>query len=229
MRKLLLFDIDGTLLSTDGAAGRAFEDALIEVFGTAGPIEQTSFAGKTDPQIVFELMKGAGLPRARVTARLGEVWSAYLERLGPALATASVRVYPGVESCLERVESRPDDLVLGLLTGNIEAGARHKLDAAGIGFERFRLGGFGSDAEDRNELPAIAAQRAEQLLAARYRGTDVVVIGDTPADIACGAAFGARTVAVATGSYSIEQLRACRPDHLFDSLENPDALEAIVA
>lgn len=228
MNKLVLFDIDGTLLSTDGVAGGAFEAALIEVFGTAGPIDAISFAGKTDPQIAHELMAGAGLPRAEVESRLPEVWAAYLERLGPALAATPTRVYPGVESCLGRIEAQPDELVMGLLTGNIEGGARHKLDAAGIGFDRFRVGVFGSDAEDRMELPAIAARRAEELLSARYRGAEVVIVGDTPADIACGAAFGARTVALATGTYSFDELQACDPDHLFDSLADPAAFAAIV-
>lgn len=228
MRKLVLFDIDGTLLSTDGTAGRCFEAALIEVFGTAGPIKETSFAGKTDPQIAHELMAGAGLARAKVESRLTELWAAYLERLGPALAQAPVRVCAGVESCLSEVQSRPDHLIMGLLTGNIEAGARHKLDAAGIGFDRFRVGVFGSDAENRNDLPAIAMRRAEKILAARYRASDMVIVGDTPADVACGAAFGARTVAVATGTYSFDALRACDPDFLFESLADPDAVQAIV-
>lgn len=224
MRKLVLFDIDGTLLSTDGAAGHAFEAALIEVYGTAGPIDRMSFAGKTDPQIAHELMAAAGLERDEIEPRLGDLWRSYLERLDDALRTCAVRTYPGVAACLDLVEERAGDVVMGLLTGNIEPGAQRKLDAAGIGFRRFRVGVFGSDSEDRNALPALAAERAATLSGRRYGGADVVIVGDTPADIACGEAFGARTVAVATGVYARDELAACAPDHLFDTLEDADAV-----
>jgi phosphoglycolate phosphatase-like HAD superfamily hydrolase len=121
-------------------------------------------------------------------------------------------------------------VVIGLLTGNIEPGARRKLDASGIGFDRFRVGVFGSDHEHRNALPAIAARRAEALVGVACPGDKMVIVGDTPADIACGEAFGARTVAVATGVYGRDELRACKPDRLFDSLEDTTAVwEAIVA
>jgi len=220
MQKLVLFDIDGTLLSTEGAAGCAFEAALVDVYGTTGPIAEVSFAGKTDPQIAHLLLAAAGLSRVDIDSRLPNLWSLYLENLGAALERVSVRVYPGVVACLEMVETRTEDALLGLLTGNIEAGARCKLDASGIGFERFRVGGFGSDSEHRNELPAIAARRAEACAGASFVGADVVIVGDTPADIECGMAFGARTVAVATGVYSSDELHACKPDFLFDSLED---------
>lgn len=228
MRKLVLFDIDGTLLSTEGAAGRAFEAALIDVYGTTGPLSEVSFAGKTDPQIAHRLMALAGLSRTRVDAGLAALWERYIGYLDEELRHLVVRVYPGVRDFLAWVEDRPTEAVMGLLTGNIEAGARCKLDASGIGFERFRLGVFGSDSEHRNELPAIAARRAEALVGVSYAGTDVVVVGDTPADVACGEAFGARTVAVATGVYSREELRACAPDFLFDSLEDAASVYAAI-
>jgi phosphoglycolate phosphatase-like HAD superfamily hydrolase len=114
--------------------------------------------------------------------------------------------------------------VLGLLTGNLVEGARLKLDASGIGFNRFRLGAYGSDHADRPELPAVAVRRAEEHFDHRFEGKSVVIIGDTPYDIACGESLGVRTLAVATGSYSEEQLAACGPDHLFSSLEDVDAV-----
>lgn len=220
MQKLLLFDIDGTLLSTDGAAGRAFESALIDVYGTAGPIGEVSFAGKTDPQIAYELLAGAGIPRSTVKAMLPDLWGRYLEHLDDELVSSVVRVFPGVAECLNHIETQSDRVMLGLLTGNIERGAQRKLDASSLGFSRFRVGAFGSDSENRNELPAIGAARAEAINKVRYERQAVVVVGDTPADITCGEAFGARTVAVATGVFSRRQLEECRPDFLFDSFED---------
>jgi phosphoglycolate phosphatase-like HAD superfamily hydrolase len=229
VRKLVLFDIDGTLLSTEGAAARAFLDALDEVFGTAGPVGEVSFAGKTDPRIAHDLMSLAGLDRDEIERGLPELWKRYIGNLDRELLRTPVRVYPGVEACVELVERRSETAVLGLLTGNIEAGAQRKLDASGIGFARFRTGVFGSDSDDRNVLPALAAKRAEERTGIRYEGSDVVVVGDTPADIACGDAFGARTVAVATGTFSREELAARNPDFLFDSLERAEEVwDAIV-
>lgn len=229
MRKLVLFDVDGTLLITDGAAGRAFKAALIDVYGTTGPLSEVSFAGKTDPQIAHELMVRAGLSRPEVDTGLSALWGRYLDHLDDELRHSVVRVFPGVTACLEMVEQRPDEAVMGLLTGNIEAGARRKLDASGIGFDRFRVGAFGSDSEHRNELPAIAARRAEALAGVSYTGADMVIVGDTPADIACGETFGARTVAVATGVYSRQELHACAPDFLFDSLQDAAAVWDAIA
>jgi len=230
MKRLVLFDIDGTLLSTDGAAGRAFEAAMIDVYGTAGPILDVSFAGKTDPQIAHELLSRAGLDRARIDEGLPRLWDGYLERFVDELARTPVRVFPGVMAFLDLIESRADEATTGLLTGNIEEGARRKLDAAGIGFDRFVVGAFGSDREDRNELPAVALARAETITGVRFEGKEMAIVGDTPADITCGEVVGARTVAVATGVFASEQLAACGPDFLFDSLADAELVwDAIVS
>ena len=218
MKKLLLFDIDGTLLTTDGAAGRAFESALIDVYGTAGAIGDVSFAGKTDPHIAYELLESTGIGRPTVKTKLADLWDCYLKHLDDELVSSIVRVFPGVAECLNHIETQPEKPVLGLLTGNIERGARRKLDASDLGFSRFQVGVFGSDREDRNELPAIAAERAEAITGVRYEREAVVIVGDTPADITCGEVIGARTIAVATGVYSRRQLEKCDPDYLFDSL-----------
>jgi phosphoglycolate phosphatase-like HAD superfamily hydrolase len=229
MKRLVLFDIDGTLLSTDGAAGRAFEAAMIDVYGTAGPISYVSFAGKTDPQIAYELLSRAGLDDDRIEARLSHLWDGYLRRFDAELATSPVRVYPGVPELLDLVEGRTE-ATMGLLTGNIEEGARRKLEAAGIGFDRFAVSAFGSDHEDRNELPALARARAEAITGYRFEGKEMVVVGDTPADITCGEVGGARTVAVSTGVYSHDELAACNPDFLFETLEDTDRVwNAIVS
>jgi phosphoglycolate phosphatase len=222
--RLVLFDIDGTLMSAGRAAARAFHRALIEVYGTAGPIEGHSFAGKTDPQIALELLTSAGLDRGRVERELPALWAAYLRDLPTELEQASVEVHPGVPPLLDRLGSRSADLALGLLTGNLEEGARLKLDAAGIGFGRFALGAYGSDHAERAMLPAVAVERAERRFGHRFAGKRIVIIGDTPHDIACGAELGVRTIAVATGSYSEAELAACGPDHLFPSLADADAV-----
>jgi len=218
MRRLILFDIDGTLINSGGAAARAFHRGLLEVFGTAGPIRRHSFAGKTDPQIARELLSAVEISGERITAGLPGLWEAYLRDLPGELENAEIEVLPGVPPLLEELERQNHDTVLGLLTGNIERGARLKLDAARIGFDRFSVGAFGSDHADRPALPAVAVQRAQARFGHRFDGKDIVIIGDTPFDISCGEALGVRTIAVATGSYSAAQLERCGPDHLFDDL-----------
>jgi phosphoglycolate phosphatase len=223
-RKVVLFDIDGTILWTDGAGRRAVFQALEEHFGATGPGEHR-FDGKTDPQIVRELMRHAGVGEEDIDARLELVLGRYLALLESELAEADHRdhVFPGVHELLEALEAR-DDVLLGLLTGNIHPGARAKLSAVGIAPDRFRVGAFGSDHHDRPELPEIARRRAEELLGDAVDGRDIVVIGDTPADIACGEAIGARAIAVATGRYSVEELAACGPAAVFADLSDTDAV-----
>jgi phosphoglycolate phosphatase len=146
-----------------------------------------------------------------------------------------VRACPGVLDLLSALRAR-HEVLLGLVTGNMEITAPIKLRAAGIEPGLFRVGGYGSDAADRNELPAIAAQRAEALTGARFAGRniviagDIVVVGDTPADVTCGQAVGARTVAVSTGYPSLQALQAAAPDVLLPDLANLEtALQAILA
>jgi phosphoglycolate phosphatase-like HAD superfamily hydrolase len=214
MQRLILLDLDGTILSTGGVAAGAFREALEEVFGTSGPREGYSFAGKTDPQIARELLLAAGVPETEMAERLPEVWKRYLPRMAERLVAGSVRVLPGVRELVERLHATPD-AVLGLLTGNLVEGARLKLAAAGLDFEWFAVGAFGSDHAERSALPLVAIDRAEACFGHRFEGKSVVIIGDTPMDISCGEHLGVRTIAVATGSYSREELAACEPDHVF--------------
>ena len=223
-RKLVLFDIDGTILWTDGAGRRAVFGALVEHFGVVDPGDHR-FDGKTDPQIVRELLTKAGVSDADIDARLTRILDSYYSLLRAELDGADHRdhVFPGVPELLDELEGR-DDVVLGLLTGNIEAGARAKLSAVGIAPHRFVVGAFGSDHHDRPELPEIARQRAERALGHPVSGRDVVVIGDTPADVACGVGIGARAIGVATGRYSVDELRACEAAAVFADLSDTDAV-----
>jgi phosphoglycolate phosphatase-like HAD superfamily hydrolase len=222
--KLVLFDIDGTLLSSGGAGRRAMEAALGRVFGTAGR-EGYRYDGKTDRQIVRDLMRGEGFTDEEIDRRMPEVLEGDLEHLEEELAgpQAQVRPFPGVPEILDALSAR-GDRVIGLLTGNIAPGAAKKLRAAGIDDRRFRVSAFGSDHEVREELPEIARQRARSELGLDLRGEALVIIGDTPADIACGRPCGARAIAVATGWYSVDDLLAHEPVRAFLDLSDTDAV-----
>jgi phosphoglycolate phosphatase-like HAD superfamily hydrolase len=227
-RRLVLFDIDGTILSSDGAGRRAVFQALEEHFGTSGPGEHR-FDGKTDPQIVRELMRHAGVSDTDIDARLDEVLDRYLDLLRDELASVEHRqhVFPGVRELLDALEAR-SDVALGLLTGNIHHGARAKLAAVGIDPDRFVVGAFGSDHHERPELPEIARRRAEHVLGHPVAGNELVVIGDTPADVECGVGIGARAIGVATGHYSVEELRACGAAAVFLDLSDTAAVVRVI-
>jgi phosphoglycolate phosphatase-like HAD superfamily hydrolase len=226
--KVVLLDIDGTILWSDGAGRRAVFQALTEHFGESGPA-QHEFDGKTDRQIVRELMRHAGVDDEAIDARLPQVVDRYVGLLHEELALRSIKrgVYPGVRELIDTLEAR-DDVLLGLLTGNVHEGARAKLSSVGIDPDRFKVGAFGSDHEHRPELPEIARARAEQLLGTTIPGRDVVVIGDTPADVECGRGIGARAIGVATGRYSVEELRARGAAAVFADLSDTDAVVAAI-
>lgn len=224
MKRLVLFDIDGTLLTAGGAGGRAVRDAMVEVYGQTGRIAGYSMGGRTDPQIVRELMTAAGYPLEEIDARMDALWTAYLRNLRVAVTQSPVTPLPGVPALLDRVEASGDPMVLGLLTGNVKEGARIKVDAAGLGFGRFRVGAYGSDHWRRPELPAVAARRAREKTGIGFAGKEIVIIGDTPFDISCGAHLGVRTIATATGGFSRDDLAAHHPDYLFDDLSDLDAV-----
>lgn len=221
MHKLVLFDIDGTLLLTDGAGRAAIRAALLEEFGTAGPIDRFRFDGKTDPQIVGELLCAAGHPAAHDPAQIGAVCRRYAALLARELErrTARVRLFPGVVELLDALDARGDAL-LGLLTGNVVEGARLKLRAAGLEPARFRVGAFGSDAAHRPDLAIIAARRAVPLMGREPRREELVIVGDTPADMTCGRALGARAIGVATGAFSTAALERAGAYAAFRDLAN---------
>jgi phosphoglycolate phosphatase len=227
--KLVLFDVDGTLLSASGAGRRALDRAMRDVYGTSGPIDSYDFRGGTDPQIIRDLLGRAGLDETAILAGEATVYRRYEELLEAEIGDGrAVTLYPGVRELVETLAAR-DDVVVGLLTGNIEAGARIKLRPTGL-WPFFRLGAYGSDDADRTRLPRVAAGRAERLVGRVFLGPDTVIIGDTPRDIGCARAFGARAIAVATGWHSLEDLAAHRPDHAFaDFSDQGSALAAMLA
>jgi len=212
--RLFLFDVDGTLVTARGAGRAAFGRALQATYGTPGAVDVYDFRGKTDPRIVWDLMRGAGLDDAAITRGLDAFFAAYLEELRRAIGDGSrVQVMPGVAAVVSALAAR-DDALVGLLTGNIEAGARLKLAPTGL-WPLFSVGAFGSDDMDRRRLPAIARARARLVAGRDFPFARVTIIGDTPLDVDCARACGAVAVAVATGQHPQEELAACEPDHIF--------------
>ncbi len=195
--KLVLFDIDGTLLVCGPQVRPLFASALVEVFGTAGEVDSFDFTGRTDPGIVLDLITGAGLPEALVRERLPRMRSLYTERLDRALDRRGMVLLPGVEEILERLAGR-GDVVTALLTGNWEAGAKAKLSRFDLD-RYFAFGAFGCDGVDRSELPPVALDRAERATGRRFRPEDVLIVGDSVHDVSCAHAHGIPCLAVGTG------------------------------
>jgi phosphoglycolate phosphatase-like HAD superfamily hydrolase len=230
MRRLVLFDIDGTLLTSMSAGRRALRAAFAEEYQELAFFDTVRFDGKTDPQILAELHLAAGFPERATPEGIARLLDRYISHLEVVIAETGdrVRPCPGVPELLDALAGR-DDVVTGLLTGNIVPGAQLKLGAAGIDFGRFAMGAFGSDSAHRPDLPPIAAARAVRHFGRVPHGEEVVIIGDTPADVACGAGISARAVAVATGSYSVADLERTGAYATFPTLADTDAvLKAII-
>ncbi len=219
MRRLILFDIDGTLV-WGGPAKDAFCQALIETYGTAGDVKGVSFAGKTDPQIARQLLARTGLDHGSIDAGLELLWERYLTHLAERIVERPVEVLPGVRALLDALDGH-GDVGLGLLTGNILGGAELKLGSAGL-WDRFGFGSYGSDHEERDELPAIAVDRARALWGHSVSAEHGVIVGDTPRDVTCGRSAGMRTVAVATGTFTFDQLVETGADHVVHDLSRTD-------
>lgn len=239
--RLVLFDIDCTLIDAHGAGGRAILRAIKDVYGVEGELGDYSFHGRTDPgiirdlaelwgaggpgetlgrydgetqpQVVRDLAERLGAPAGSIDRLVDDCIARYVELLRDEITRVEVETLPGIHELVVALAADRRALV-GLLTGNVVEGARLKLEPTGL-YPLFKVGAFGSDSALRADLPAVAVARAEALDGKRYSGKDVVVIGDTPADVECGASLGVTAIAVATGRHTADELAAYAPDHLF--------------
>ena len=206
MPTFVLFDIDGTLVSVDGAGGRSLNRAMEDLLGIPNGFREINFAGKTDFQIIRE-----GLLRLDLAHRddlLRSLLDRYLVHLRKEIAIGRGHVKTGAKELLYALWDS-EDVYLGLLTGNVEAGARLKLKPFGLN-QFFSVGAFGNDSEDRNLLLPFAVQRLLEVESVSVNYEDCVVIGDTPSDVECAQIHGASSLAVATGTFSLEMLENWR-------------------
>jgi phosphoglycolate phosphatase-like HAD superfamily hydrolase len=218
IRLAWLFDVDGTLLLTDGAARESFAAAVSDTFGARDDLRDIAFAGRTEPLILADILDKHR--RAFTDGDEQRFWERVFTHMRARLTPGRGRLLPGVSALLEAVESEPG-WIMGLLTGNMTTMARIKLDHFGIA-SRFRYGNFGEEARDRNELACLAVGRLRRDYG--VPASRCVVVGDTEHDIACARAAGAHVVAVATGSRRREELEACGPDLLLSDLTEMDRL-----
>ncbi len=226
--QLLLFDIDGTLVRSNGAGKATIANSLEDIFGTAGPCDTYRMSGKTAPLIISDLLCAAGKETAEIEEKLPAIYERMMFYAQKIFSEENVFPCPGIPALLEDLTGR-EDVLLGLLTGNIIGTAPLKLAAAGIEPSIFRLGAYGSDHKDRNQLPSFALQRAIELTSLPFNGQNTTIIGDTPADIACARTIGARVVAVSSGGYSSNSLAQYQPDFLLENFLNKEsALEALI-
>ena len=228
MRKLVLFDIDGTLVLTGGAGLRAMNRALEEVFGHSSGLDGIPVAGRTDWAILADAVRRLGA--ALDGPMLADLQHRYVANLADEIVhrgEGRKGVMPGVREILEQL-GRRDDVLVGLLTGNFEEGARVKLAHFDL-WRYFRCGAFGGDAADRNALVPVAVERARACGLPEIADADVFVIGDTPHDVMCAHAAGATAVAVATGGSSVEELRATGAAHVFQDLGDPQPFLRLLA
>ena len=216
---LVLFDIDGTLVHAAGVGRSAIEGAMIEVYGTPGPIDDLPFDGMTDPQIVRTLLRAEGRSEDEIATGFDRLWPVYAARLEDEIdeRRERMRPTPGVPEILDALEA--EGAALGLLTGNIVAGAEGKLSAVGL-WGRFPFGAFGCDDADRNRLPPIALERALRHTGMRYGPGRTWIVGDTPHDIECARGSGLSVLGVATGRFAVDDLRRAGADEVLPSLKD---------
>jgi len=219
-KRLLLFDIDGTLIHSGGAGIQALKLAFKERFGVDDDLHDIEIAGMTDSGIVLSILKKHNIPATH--ENVSAFLDSYVHFLWMELPRRKGKLLPGVLELLERLKSR-SHVVLALLTGNVSRGARLKLEHYGV-WHFFEFGAFADDHRDRNELGRFARARAKEKHGREFAGSEIDIIGDTPRDIACGKALGARTIAVATGRWSRDELAKHQPDFLIDDLSDVESI-----
>jgi phosphoglycolate phosphatase len=224
MVKLVLFDIDGTLIRTGGAGVKAFERTFQDQFGLIEAMKTLKFAGRTDVSLVRECFGQHGIQPSDSNFR--QFFDNYPRHLQSLLGTLPGGICEGIEGFMGDLVHANNPPVLGLLTGNIRLGAQLKLAHFGI-WQKFATGAFGDDHEDRNCIAAVAKQRGEEILGRTLLGSEIVVIGDTPLDIACGKSIAAKTLAVATGNFTRAELSGSRPDWAVDNLTQVTVTEIL--
>lgn len=219
--KILFFDIDGTLIDSGGAGKLAMETALQSEFGLAPPSARIPYAGRTDRAIIADLLRHYEVEAS--VANIERVLRAYLGHLPDCLTQRRGQTLPGVRLLLEALHGR-EDVVLALLTGNVSAGAARKLTYFDL-YHFFQCGGYADELHDRNDVARAARVCAEKHVGRPFdESITLWVIGDTPHDVTCGRAIGARVLAVATGSHSVDQLRSSDPDHVVSDLTDTEQI-----
>jgi phosphoglycolate phosphatase len=220
MVRLVLFDIDGTLIHTSGAGEKAFARVFAGLFGISDGTERLKFAGRTDPSIVREFFLHHAIEPSR--ENFEQFFEAYVFMLDHMLQQLPGGVHRGVWKWLHDVRSLPHAPVVGLLTGNVRLAAEIKLRRFHL-WEQFDTGGFADDSMERNEIAVAAKRRGEALVGSKLAPEEVLVIGDTPLDVTCARHIGAKVLAVGTGIYRAQDLAPFAPDYVVDHLEQVSA------
>ena len=219
MIKVVLFDIDGTLIRTGGAGVKAFEKTFREEFGLKNATQTLKFAGRTDTSLVRETFLLHGIPAT--VNNFERFFRRYPTFLEPLLKQLPGGPCEGVVELLAHLNTQNPKPVIGLLTGNVRRGAELKLAHYQL-WHHFAFGGFGDDHEDRNCIAAVARERGEKMAGRTLLSEEILVIGDTPLDVACGKSIGAKVLAVATGNYSVAELMEAQPTLAVDHLAKPE-------
>jgi phosphoglycolate phosphatase-like HAD superfamily hydrolase len=226
MVRLVLFDIDGTLVHTGGAGVKAFAKVFASEFGVSDGFERLKFAGRTDVSLVREFFSFHGI--ASTPENFARFFERYVFWLDHILSGSQTGMCPGVWEIIGDLNTLEEPPVLGLLTGNIRLGAEIKLRHFGL-WDVFETGAFADDHEERDQIAGIARRRGESILGETLEDDQVLVIGDTPLDIRCGRAIGAKVLAVATGGAPLEELIRHQPDWAVPDLKRVNAGELIGA
>ena len=221
-KKLLLFDIDGTLITSGGAGENALRLGIMDRFGIDDDLRGIEIAGRTDSGIARQFFAKHSLPDT--PGNTTSFFEGYLTHLPRMLSEKDGRLLPGIVPLLDALTTR-DDVILALLTGNLERGAKLKLTHYGV-WDYFEFGAYADDHHDRNQLGHFARTRAKERHGVEFPPENIYILGDTPHDITCARAIGAKAVAIATGQFTRAQLAGHAPDFLFDDLGNVDAVVA---